>query len=403
MMAIWISVGVLTVAVMAVMLLPFWRDRKRTERSAENLDQATRSAYDLNVYKDQLDEIGRDYERGLLNADQVEAAKLEVQRRILSLSDIDSSTVPSRSMSRSALLVLVALLVPVGSLSMYGILGSPKAPDFPFSSRQQLASNPQTLAAASAKQLLDRLKDRLARQPNSIQGWLLLARSSMSLGQYDQAVAAYRKAFALGENNPDISVDYAEALAASSGAVVTDEARKIFTDAVARDPMNAKARYYLGLAQAQQGNIKEALQAWVDLQAVSPPDAPWRKMIKGQVTRAVQELGIEASSLKPSADIQALLKTKAVPQQVMPQRTAPSPAKAQMRGPTAADVEAAGQMSTDDRAAFIRSMVQRLADRLKENPNDLNGWLRLAQAYDVLGEKEKAREARAKAKSLGQK
>jgi cytochrome c-type biogenesis protein CcmH len=125
-------------------------------------------------------------------------------------------------------------------------------------------------------------------------------------------------------------------------------------------------------------------------------------MIKEQIARAVQELGIEVSSLKPSADIQALIKTKAMPQGAL-QQTAPSPAKTQMHGPTTSDVEAAGQMSAEDRAAFIRSMVQRLADRLKENPNDRNGWLRLARAYDVLGEKEKAREARAKAKSLSQK
>ena len=398
----WIIVGVLTFGVMAILLLPFWRNRHDAGSSTENLNQATRSAYDLSIYKDQLEEIGRDQERGLLNADQVEAAKLEVQRRILSLSDLESSATPSSPKSRMALMIFIAVLVPAGAVLMYGNLGSPTTPDFPFATREPPATNARALTGASAKQLLERLKARLERQPNSIQGWLLLARSSMSLEQYDQAVAAYRKAFAYGENNPDIAVDFAEALAASSGAVVTDEARKIFLDAVARDPMNAKARYYLGLAHAQQGNTKEALQAWVDLEAISPPDVPWHKMIKEQVARAVQELGIEASSLKPSADIQALIKTKAMPQGAL-QQTAPSPAKTQMRGPTASDVEAAGQMSAEDRAAFIRSMVQRLADRLKENPNDRNGWLRLARAYDVLGEKEKAREARAKAKSLSQK
>jgi cytochrome c-type biogenesis protein CcmH len=291
---------------------------------------------------------------------------------------------------------------------MYGILGSPSVPDFPFASRQMEQDKKQTIAGLSVSELLERLKARLKRQPDNIQGWLLLARTSMRLEQYDQAVAAYRKAIALGNNNPDIAVNYAEALSAASGAVVTDEAYKIFTDAVARNPRDAKSRYYLGLAHAQKGEIKKALQAWVDLRAISAPDAPWRSMIDGQIARAVKELGVDPARVKPSAEIQKLVaetkpqKTISSPPQSTPQSTPQSSPEsvAPMRGPTAEDIRAAGEMTAQERAAFIRSMVQRLADRLKENPNDRMGWLRLARAYDVLGEKEKADEARAKAKAL---
>ena len=61
------------------------------------------------------------------------------------------------------------------------------------------------------------------------------------------------------------------------------------------------------------------------------------------------------------------------------------------------DAQAIQAMPEADRAAMIRTMVERLAQRLKENPNDREGWLRLARAYDVLGEKEKANAARARA------
>jgi cytochrome c-type biogenesis protein CcmH len=60
-------------------------------------------------------------------------------------------------------------------------------------------------------------------------------------------------------------------------------------------------------------------------------------------------------------------------------------------------MKAAQEMSPEDRQAMIRTMVQRLADRLEENPNDKQGWTRLARAYDVLGEKEKAKKARERA------
>jgi len=68
-------------------------------------------------------------------------------------------------------------------------------------------------------------------------------------------------------------------------------------------------------------------------------------------------------------------------------------------GPDAADVEAAEQMSAEDRAAFIRSMVARLAERLEAEPGDFQGWLRLARAYGVLGEADQARIALTRAEA----
>jgi cytochrome c-type biogenesis protein CcmH len=69
-------------------------------------------------------------------------------------------------------------------------------------------------------------------------------------------------------------------------------------------------------------------------------------------------------------------------------------------GPSADDVAAAGDMTEEDRAAFIRSMVERLASRLEDEPDDLEGWMRLANAYTVLGERDNAVSAYEKASAL---
>ncbi|MDH5488550.1 MAG: c-type cytochrome biogenesis protein CcmI, partial [Rhodospirillaceae bacterium] len=50
----------------------------------------------------------------------------------------------------------------------------------------------------------------------------------------------------------------------------------------------------------------------------------------------------------------------------------------------------AQKMDGADQQEMIRSMVERLAARLQENPDDLEGWVRLERAYQVLGEAEKA-------------
>ena len=54
---------------------------------------------------------------------------------------------------------------------------------------------------------------------------------------------------------------------------------------------------------------------------------------------------------------------------------------------------AAKDMNEADRGAMIRGMVDRLATRLKQNGDDVEGWLRLVRAYMVMGDRDKAASA----------
>ncbi len=402
---LWITIGVLTAGVLAVLLVPLARERQ---------SQSARADYDLAVYKDQLKEIERDQERGLISEADAQSAMLEIQRRMLALSaESEKSDEAAQSTNRSMMIVIIAIVIPTGAVIMYGLLGSPTTPDFPFAARQVQSQthaktegqtqDKKSVAGTNMEALLDRLAERLARQPNDQQGWRLLAQSAMTVGRYGQAAEAFRRVIALGDNDPVLAVGYAEALTAAAKGVVPSEAQKIFADAVSQNPLNAKARYYLALTKAQKGNLRDALQDWVDLKALSPTDASWYKLVVEQRDRAARELGVDPATVKPSDAVIALRKTLKKPKRpasAQPSvRPSPQPSQ-QPRGPSAEDVKAASQMSAQDRAAFIRSMVERLADRLKENPDDIQGWQRLARAYDVLGDKEKAREARARIKAL---
>jgi len=56
-------------------------------------------------------------------------------------------------------------------------------------------------------------------------------------------------------------------------------------------------------------------------------------------------------------------------------------------------VAAAKNMNEADRSEMIRGMVERLAGKLKQNGDDVEGWLRLVRAYMVMGDRDKARGA----------
>jgi cytochrome c-type biogenesis protein CcmH len=65
-----------------------------------------------------------------------------------------------------------------------------------------------------------------------------------------------------------------------------------------------------------------------------------------------------------------------------------------MPSPSRDQVQAAQAMNPADRQAMIRGMVDGLAAKLKANPKDEAGWLRLIRARQVLGDAAAARTAR---------
>ena len=395
MIGLWITIAVLTAVALGLLLVPLAR-RGRAPAP-------TRAAYDITVFRDQLAEVDRDLERGLLVEEQAQAARIEIQRRMLAAGPEDGSggmDEPARSRPGGSVAVIAAIAgaVPAGAIGLYLYLGSPDAPGQPFAERGTATAGADAEAGdqEGLRAVVGRLAERLLRNPDDLNGWLLLARSYMTLEHYDDAANAFRRAMGLSDNRADIAAGYAEAVALGDGGPITPEVRQIFEGVFAAEPGNTKARYYLGLAKAQQGDVRGALQDWVDLRVLSPPDAPWHPVLEQQIERAARALDIDPATVEPSPGAVALAGARP------PFRgTAPgAPPATSPAGPSRADREAATRMSDEERAAMIRSMVKRLAGRLEENPGDREGWFRLARAYEVLGEMEKAGEARARAEAL---
>ena len=390
---LWVVMAVLTAAALALVLRPLLRRAGAASGRAE---------YDIAVYRDQLGEVERDHERGVLSADEVAAAKTEIERRILAAADMDEGSAAAGEVPRDRRLAaaLVAVAVPVGAVALYLNVGSPGIPDQPFAERSAPSSavhaDPRGggEAAGNLELMAGRLAQRLLKNPDDLNGWKLLGRTYVEMQRYADAADAYRRALEIGGDSPDIKADYAEALVIAAGAVVTPEALVIFTALAETDRLDPRARYYLGLAQAQNGDVRGALQAWVDLRAISPPAAPWRGAVDRQIAAAARDLGMDAAEISPSPAARELAKSVPVAQPAAPQAPV-----VEAPGPTRDDVEAATEMSADERADMIRGMVERLAQRLEKEPDDVDGWRRLARAYEVLGEKEKAAEARRRAET----
>ena len=368
----------LTSLAMAVLLLPLLR----RQRPVSGPD-----AYNLAVYRDQLAEIERDLGRGLLDAEQAEAARTEIGRRILTLGPADEKSATGPRHLAAA--VVAVLLLPIAALLLYARLGSPMLPDQPFAERREAgtraaADNPANIDMEEA---LAKLRAHLQKHPDDLTGQLLLARSEVGLGRYEKAAAAYGRAAEISGNRPDISCDWGEAQVLAAGGVVTPAARQAFAAAL-KDPAGApRARYYLALAQLQQGDPKGALQAWVDLEADSPPGAEWLPLLRRQIAEAAGKLGVDPATVQTSSG---------AARADIAQAPSPAPSPAAV----AAAAEASAGASPEERQAMINAMVERLAARLAQQPDDVEGWSRLGRSYMVLHRPEKAREAYTRALQL---
>jgi len=361
-MTLWLVLATMTAVAVAAVTLPL---RPRRSPAA--------GVSDVAVYRDQLEEIERDRADGRIGHDEFDAARVEVSRRLLSAADASGAPTdaPARGGSRRLVVGLgCGAAIVLVAVPFYALLGSPELPGEPFAGRNLST----TLVASIAK-----IERHLEEKPDDGRGWEVLAPVYFKLGRYDEAAQARRRALALLGDTAQREADLGAALAMAAGGVVTTDAKQAFDRAVAIEPGNLQAMFFLGIAAHQDGDDGAAAGIWRVLIARAPADAPWLPMVRERLA--------QVSPTGPGPRVGAALAPVLAPAPDGPD--APPAA----RGPTAADVAAAADMPPEARGQFIRTMVGRLATRLHEDGSDVDGWLRLLRAYMVMGERDKARTA----------
>ncbi|WP_319771948.1 c-type cytochrome biogenesis protein CcmI [Breoghania sp.] len=359
-MMIWFLFAVLTAAAALAILAPL----ARNAAPAETGEAEQVSGPDVAIYKDQLAEIDRDLENGVIAADEAESARTEISRRLIRAARSDKEAAAASKTAKSsrtgAAAIATIIVIPLVALGLYLPLGSPDMPDYPLSAR----SIPQGEGFQQFQAMVAKVEERLAAAPEDGQGWDVIAPAYMRLGRADDAARAYANAIRiLGADAPRLA-NRGEALVAANNGTVTEEARDSFDRALSMEPGMIKPRFYLALGLTQEGRKEEAISAWRALLADANGNEGWVPVAQSEL----RDLGVETK----------------MPPMAAAGGTAPA------RGPSAADVQAAGEMSAQDRQAMIRGMVSQLDERLTENGGSADEWARLVRAFVVLGSREEA-------------
>ncbi|WP_033068044.1 c-type cytochrome biogenesis protein CcmI [Thalassospira australica] len=408
-MTIWIVLGAMTLLLVGFILWPIMRPPRltRTDQHADTGDAAkpdtdistdisdnsgseeSEISRDLAVYRDQLSEIDRDIERGVLNAEQATAARIEVQRRILAADQRvkqqqnndaagqSSTTKPVRAIAAAITGVLIA-----GGIGLYLDLGNPTLPDRPIASRtDEINAMRQAQTANQDRQaIMERavsdLSQKLLEDPDDLRAWELLGASLMTLGRPQEAQTAFLEAVKRSGRDGDYLAMYAESLVRANNGQINAISRGVLREAEKTESTDPRIQYYLGLGEAQDGNVAAAIDRWIALANSAPGDAGWLPMVVSRISEAALAQGID---IEGRLDIDESVTT---------------------RGPSQEDIAAAQEMTPEQRQEMVMSMVNGLAERLEAAPDNPDGWARLMQAYMVLGQEEDARLAYQTAKKV---
>lgn len=316
---------VLALAALAFLLPPFLRRRDRASRTSAN-------ATNVAIYQDQLRELEADLAAGTLSPRQHEAAKREIERRLLEDVAANEAPLAVSPPGRGAALVL-GLSVPVAAVLLYLAVGSPQAIDGSPAADAHGASHQQIEA------MVTRLAERMKEKPDDPEGWFMLGRSYTVLERYAEAAAAYANAVKRSQPDAQLLADYADALAMSQGRRLQGEPERLIQLALTVDPNHPKALALAGSAAFEKNDFKNAAAYWERLLKVLPPESEMAGSIRESVAEARSRAG---TSAKPATTAGAMQEKPAA-------TAATTPAKgAELRGSVQLSPTIAAKAGPDD-------------------------------------------------------
>jgi cytochrome c-type biogenesis protein CcmH len=274
-MAWFILVAIaLTGAAVLFLALPLLRPGRRAVES--------RREANVSVYRDQFSELERDLESGTLTSEQYAQTRTELEQRLL--NDVESTAPPKTEPSHSARLtaLVVAIAVPFCAGLLYLYLGNPQGLTAP----KHTTVDASSITVDQFKDMTEKLAARMEQKPDDAVGWMMLGRAYKALERYPDAVKALQRAEKLEPRNPEILVEYAEALALNNGRNLQGEPIRLLERSLQIAPDNEKALSLAGAAAFARNDYATAVRHWQRLVAKLPADSELGRALSSAIAEA---------------------------------------------------------------------------------------------------------------------
>ncbi|WP_322978234.1 c-type cytochrome biogenesis protein CcmI [Pseudomonas sp. C11] len=287
----WLPAGLLLLTALAFLLIPVLRVRKLQA-------EEDRTALNVTLYQERLQELQTQHQRGVLDDAQLEAGRAEAARELLT----DTEGVQRRSSVLGGKIpLLAAILVPVLGVGLYMHWGALEPLQ---QAREMAAQQPQSIGEMTA-----RLERAVQEQPESAEAWYFLGRTYMAQDRATDAANAFEKAVGLAGRAPELLGQWAQALYFANGKQWNAQLQALTDEALKADAQEVTSLGLLGIAAYESQRYADAVRYWERLVAVLPEQDPSRAAIAGGIERARQQMGEgeQASAAdEPAAKVHAL-------------------------------------------------------------------------------------------------
>jgi len=282
--------AVLTAAALLFLLPPLLRRRT----TAPDVRVAANAA----IYREQLEELAAELQRGAVTKEEFERASREIEHRIVSEYGQPAAPQPAGWRPNTAAALAVGLLLPLAVALGYWQLGNPIA----LSGTGTTSEPGHSVSRDQMESLVERLAARMQQTPDDAEGWMLLGRSLNTMGQYERAAQAYARAAQLVPKDAGLLADYADTLAMAQGRKLEGEPFAIVKRALEIDPAHVKALALAGTAEFDRRNYAAAIAYWERILKVVPAESEFAQSVAGSIAEA-RTLGGAALAQKEAPSV----------------------------------------------------------------------------------------------------
>jgi cytochrome c-type biogenesis protein CcmH len=282
-MTLFILIAVfMTVVAVLLIVIPFRKNKINPEKISLEQDE------NIAILRNQLRQFELDCQEGRISQEQLQESRLDIEKRLLQeeraiAADQLVLNGEQHQRNKKWSTIFITSTLPIGAIVLYLFVGSPLALYLPEANQGQ----PQ-LTQQDIEGMVERLAQRLEKDPNNAEGWQMLGRSYAALQRMPEALAAYKKALALNPNNAPLLVDYADLLAFENKSIKGEPIRLV-QKALQIDPNNLKGLALAGTASFETGDYKKAEEYWSKAKGLVPADSEFARGMDENIAAARAE------------------------------------------------------------------------------------------------------------------
>jgi len=279
----------------------------------------TREVSNVAVLRDQLRELDADLATGTMPRDRYEQSKRELEVRAIEESRELRGSAPPPSQSTAWTAAVIAGTIPIAALLLYVALGNHEA-FAPIAAQGAKGAAEHDVTPQEVEAMAAKLAARLEKEPDNVDGWVMLARTYYALNRHADAARAFDRAIAIVPANADLLADYADSLGAAEGGL-RGKSLELIDRALKADPTHWKALALAGTAAFNNKDYKGAVAYWERMKATVPPGSPIAGTIDASIAEA-RELGGLSPGLAAATPPPAMTAPKASSPAPAPQGSA---------------------------------------------------------------------------------